>query len=194
MTATQWIWEYEGLIEKENRDRDQLIEVLKTSRKILVQLLGLDLLVDQDVLEKDQDAFIPYMIMAGRREVAKAILDKLDEEKTSKQAIEDEEFEKLSSAIARGENLGDMEPILDPTIPEEVTKKIHEDELKRAGVKITDHESKAIHIKFDRESMLQRSRATIKELETARKQVDKQLKEEQKAAPDIQVLFDDDAS
>lgn len=144
MTSTQWLFEYFSLKEKE-RDEFELVEsTFKAFRRMLVGLLGLDLLKNKDEIEENKESFIPMSLLAGRREVVETILKQWKDEETT-EYIEDEEFEKMSQAIARGDDLGDMSPIIDPSGEEADALKQwftpgRMEELKRMGVKITHHD------------------------------------------------------
>lgn len=197
MTVAQWIWEYEALMEREKEESKKIIEYAKLFKSMMIGLLGLDLLLDEKDGEDKSGLFIPYALIGGRREIAQMILEKMDKDTQAQKAIEDEEFEKLSSAIAAGDDLGDMEPIMDLSNIDAAIKKQNEADrliaLRRAGVKITDKPiaKNTPHITFDKERVLKKSREATLELYNARKSVEEQLKQE-KRTPGLQVLFDEE--
>jgi hypothetical protein len=191
MTSAQWLWEFEALAQKDRDDVERQLELFKLMRKQIVSILGLTLMCNKEDMEKDPDMFIPWVLMGGRREVVQSIFDKIEKEHVMKESIEDEEFEKLSSAIARGE-IGDMDPILDISDLklDEVKKKVRREDLQRAGVKIVDSVQNVPHIKFDKDAMLQKARAGLEDIQAARQQVNEELKTERKQAQGLSVLFD----
>jgi hypothetical protein len=194
MTTAQWIWEYEALVEKEKGDIEKVLELTRYIKTLLIKLLGLDILVDDE--GKEEGVFIPYAILGARREMAKEMFERLEDDHHIAHADDDQEFEELSAKIAAGEDLGDMEPILDGEAIDrhfaEIEKKQKVQDLQKAGIKIVPDRKPTAHIKFDREAMLERARDTLRELDDARKNVEKQLQEDQRTSAGMQMIFDDD--
>lgn len=145
MTTTQWMFEYYSLRKKEKEDVDLVVDVMKSFRKMLVNVLGLDLMKDSG--NKDENTFMPLSLMVGRREVVDSIIDKIKKEEQIAAALNDKDFDSLSKNMA--EDTGDMEPII--TIPSEadiieMNKKERERQLKTLNIKLVDSIPDAPHI------------------------------------------------
>jgi hypothetical protein len=166
MTTTQWLFEYHSLQEKEKQDTENLIETLKVSKKMLVNLLGLNLLKEPGDTE-DDETFTPLSMLTGRREIVETILNNMDKDKQIQQALDDQHFDELSTAFAN-DDIGDMEPVV--FNEEEIKQKLEiakqeerEQELRAAGVKIVDSAPSNIpHIKFDMSEDAKQIRDSIK--------------------------------
>jgi len=146
MTTTQWLFEYYALQKKGKEDIDLVIETLKAARKMLVNVLGLDLLNDVD--GKNDEAFMPLVMMAGRRGVVESILDKIKKNEELSTAINDENFDAVSKAMA----VGDMEPIISLPTPDElveINKREREKELRSLGIKLVDTIPDGPHININ---------------------------------------------
>ena len=194
MTSAQWLLEFESLAQKEKDDTERQLEFFKLFRKQMISMLGLNLVCKKEELEKDPEMYIPWILLGGRREVAQEIFENMEKEADISKVTQDEEFEKLSSAIASGD-IGDMDPILDISDLklDEVKKTVQLEDLKRAGVKLVDSVTPAAHISFDKNKMWDKAREGIKDIQEARQQVNKELEDNKKQAQGMSVLFDDDA-
>ena len=104
----------------------------------------------------DDKSYVPLSIMTARREVAQTIAEKIKQAEVIKQtdntAMSDNEFEKFSAAIARG----DIEPLTDSDT-ENLTKlqsKLYKQELERIGIEIVDdRDSNSIpHVNIDQKT------------------------------------------
>lgn len=133
MTTAQWLFEYYALIEKEKTNTDQTIEILKTLRKVLIEVLGLDLLSNED----NPESIVPFSMLAGRREIIDSIIEKIESKKRIDDALNDDAFEAMSRAMASGD-IGDMDPILEPVDMKELKIKNIQKELSNIGVEIVD--------------------------------------------------------
>jgi len=136
--------------EKEKFEGDKISSLVKAFKFIMIKLLGLDLMNDRPNIEDKQQtdmdgiSFIPLSLIAGRREVAQIILDKLDKDEAATKAIDDAEFEKMSAAIAEG----DMSPIFDGESPKDIINEIQNraEELQKIGVSLTNTTPNVPHI------------------------------------------------
>jgi len=194
MTRAQWLWEYESLAQKEQESAENIVEILKIVKSQVVSLLGLSLMFDEETLKKDPDLFMPWVVMGGRREIVQSLIEKFQSSQAGKDAINDPEFEKLSAAIARGD-IGDMDPILDMSQLDlnKVKQQAQVEDLQKAGVRIVDRKpGSAVHIGFDREEMLRKSRAGVEEAQVAKQAVKQELQEQRKQSHGLAVLFDED--
>jgi len=194
MTTAQWLWEFEALVQKEKNDVERQLEFFKLIKRQVIGMLGLNLICKKEDLEKNPEIFIPWAILGGRREVVQEIFDHMEKETNIKSVTQDEEFEKLSSAIASGD-IGDMDPILDISDLklDEIKKSAQEEDLKKAGIKLVDKIEPSIHISFDKSKTWEKTKEGIKDIQAARQQVDKELESERKQVHGLSVLFDDDA-
>lgn len=212
MNQAQWLWEYHALREREKESfsyvGDLTAEILKAVRLTLIQLLGLNLLqTDADLDEdkkkalEDGKLFTPLSLLVANEEVLRMIVEKHQDDSAVAAAIGDEEFEELSAAIARGDDLGDMEPIVEGTAEEEkflaqwfTPEK--EYELKTLGINITDKPSKpAVHISVDGGEIQRKKREANLDRKKAEAEVKKQMEAERKQARhrDVTISFDDNA-
>lgn len=207
MTSAQWLFEYMSLREKEKEDNELIIQVMKALRQVLVSVLGLDLLskikrskAGDEEIEDDDDAFIPMSLLAGRREVIEHLIEEMQREEVSKEAIDDDEFEKMSQAIASGEDLGDMSPLfeVDEALNEKLTEWFtpgREQELRALGVKIVEDRvgGDIAHVDIDKETIQQKKVQHAIELQQAKQQVEEQIKEEKARFKQrgAKVTFDD---
>ncbi len=212
MNQAQWLWEYHALREREKESfsyvGDLTAEVLKAIRLTMIQILGLNLLqTDTDLDEEKKKAieegklFTPLALLVANEEVLRMIIEKHQDDSAVAAAIGDEEFEELSAAIARGDDLGDMEPIIEGTEEEEQLvgqwfTPQRELELEALGIKITDKPLKpASHISVDGDEIQRKKREANLDRKRAEAEVEKQLEGEkkQKRRRDVAVSFDDDA-
>jgi hypothetical protein len=197
MTSAQWLFEYLALREKEKDQNELTVQILKAVRHMLVSVLGLNLLKKDG--DNEDESFIPLSLIAGRREAVDYIMENLQREESAQAAIEDEEFEKLSSAIASGEDLGDMSPLFD--VDETVNKKLNtwltpdrELELQRLGVKIIDEQINEVgHVDVDSQLIKDKKLKRAIETKQAREQIAEQIKQEKQnlKSRGMKVTFDD---
>jgi hypothetical protein len=197
MTSAQWLFEYLALREKEKDQNELTIQILKAVRHMLVSVLGLNLLKKDG--DNEDESFIPLSLIAGRREAVDYIMENLQREESAQAAIEDEEFEKLSSAIASGEDLGDMSPLFD--VDETVNKKLNtwltpdrELELQRLGVKIIDEQINEVgHVDVDSQLIKDKKLKRAIETKQAKEQIAEQIKQEKQnlKSRGMKVTFDD---
>jgi len=153
MTQTQWLWEFEALKQKEEYDQKKIETIIKVFKVLMIKLLGLDLMsgkldnIDKDI-EKQFDNYVPLSLLTGRREIISTVLDRMQKEEDTLKALDDKNFEQMSSAIAAG----DMEPILDgiQTISPEKEIELKCEELRRAGVKLVTESKPIPHINLNR--------------------------------------------
>jgi hypothetical protein len=161
MTDAQWLWEYEALREKERDQIDNVMEVFKLARRGLVKILGLDLIQqlwneESETGDYDEDAFIPMSLLVSRREIIEHFMKEMENKKGIKQAMEDDDFEKLSQAMASGEinDVADMEPVISN---EQINAALawngplNQKQLEILGIKVIDKEDlgDTAHISFD---------------------------------------------
>ncbi len=155
MNDSQWLWEYFALKEKEKQQTDTTIEIVSMARRILISLLGLDLMKsdpvpgEEKVETEKSDSFMPLSLMTGRREVVEMIVKSFDQQEKIKKALEDENFEQISQSMAAG-NTTDMDPILEQIDTNAILKKDFEEQMRRVGVKIVDqtHDVPHVDVKF----------------------------------------------
>lgn len=118
MTQTQWMFEYHALKRKEE---DQYKNHFETFRRILVSVLGLDLIrpKDQDGITKsyedmttvEKDAFIPLVAWCARPDMLKTVAEQVEMDLTMEKAANpDSDYEAMVNAIDAAD--GDMEPII----------------------------------------------------------------------------------
>ena len=74
MTRAQWLWEFQALQKKEEEHTNLAIDSLKAIEKMLIKLLGLDLLKGED---DEDDTIIPLSMLTGRREVVETMIEKI---------------------------------------------------------------------------------------------------------------------
>jgi len=181
MTKAQWLWEYQALQKKEEERTNFAIDSLKAIEKMLVQLLGLDLLK-----EKDEDTIIPLSMLTGRREVVETMIEKIKQTSDAQQALDDEQFDAVSEAFARGEivdDVGDMDPIIEKSMEVDRQK-----QLKLLGVKMVDGSPNAPHFSLNMEEL----REKVNEVKTSRLEHEKQVEEITKKS--IKMTFDDEVN
>lgn len=152
MTTTQWLFEYHILQEKEKQESELTVATIKTCRKVLANLLGLDLMQDDD-----EDVYMPLIMMVARREVIESILEKFEKDKLTSEALDDDNFEQLSNAMANDE-LGDMEPIM-PDL-EKIEKADLERKMRAVGIKFVDKLPDVPHITLNKKK--EKPKASIK--------------------------------
>jgi len=186
MTRAQWLWEFQAIQKKEEDDANVVIESLKAIEKMLVHLLGLNLLQDDD---DENESIIPLSLFTGRREIIEAIMEKIGKDVVAKEAISDDQFNDLSAAFARGEveDLGDMDPIIEEQIAE-VAEQDRQKHLASIGVKVVDEIPDAPHFKLDIDRMQER----IREVTTSRTESEKHIEEVVKKP--VTMTFDDDVN
>jgi hypothetical protein len=144
MTDAQWLMEFEALQEMEKERVELFSEFFGIFKKMLIRLLGLDLpqyMWSED--ESDKESFIPLSLMTARREIIEHFLKGMEEKEKIDQALEDDEFEKISKAMASGdiEDIADMEPVVSMKQIDEALKwngPVRQKELKMLGIKIID--------------------------------------------------------
>lgn len=203
MTKAQWLFEYLALREKERDTNDLVVQSLKALRHVLISVLGLNLMADEKTV-KDEDGeeietFIPLSILTGRREVVEHMLESIQQEDATSDALEDDDFEKMSSAIAKGEDLGDMAPLFE--IDESLEKKLNvwftpdrESELRGLGVKITETNTDDVnHVELDIDHIKEKKIKQAVERRQALEQVEEQIKKEKEnlKSKGMKVTFDD---
>jgi len=207
MTSAQWLFEYESLRERESEQTELVIQTLKSLKHILVSVLGLNLMngvikkKDQGEEQEDKldEVFVPLSLLAGRREVVELMLEKMQSDEVAHDAINDEEFEKMSAAIAKGEDLGDMSPMfdVDEKLNETLTTwftPVRENELQRLGIKIFEEkESEVGHVKVDIDEINEKRIKRALEMRQAGEQVKQQIEEEKKTLKSrgVKVTFED---
>lgn len=196
-----------SLREKESEQVELTVQTLKALKKLLVHVLGLNLLNEKKenpdgtgIKEENEDEFfVPLSLLAGRREVIETILEKMQNEEVSNSAIDDDEFERMSAAIAKGEDLGDMSPLfeVDEDLNETLTQwftPIREGELQKLGIKITeDKENTVSHVNVDIGKMNEERIKRAIETKQAGEQVQQQIEQEKKnlKSRGVKVTFED---
>jgi hypothetical protein len=192
MTGAQWLWEYEALSQKEQEETERNVTVFKIIKQHVVGLLGLNLMFDEETLEKDPDLFMPWVMMGGRREIVQALTEKFNAAQ-NKDAIDDPEFEKLSSAIANGD-VGDMDPILNVSglDMEKIKQQVRMEDLQKAGVRLVTNIPNMPHITIDKEEMFRKARANMVDALAAKQTTQQAAQEQGKQAQGLAVLFDED--
>jgi hypothetical protein len=204
MTSAQWLFEYMSLREKEKEQTDTLIQTLRVLKHMLITILGLNLGQkkkdgDEEKKDEDEEGFIPLSLVAGRREVVEHLLEQMQSEEVAQVAIDDNEFEKMSAAIAHGEDLGDMSPLFE--VDEDLNKTLNtwftpgrEQELQRLGVKIFEEKEDDVnHVSVDAEEINKKRIKKAIETRQAGEQVKEQIREEKKnlKSRGVKVTFDD---
>jgi len=109
MNDTQWLFEYQGLLKKEQRETERAVQIMKQSRRVLAHLLGLDL-VQQAGVPPEEQPIVPLSLMCGRPEVLEKVLEEAQVEAGAQAALQDDEYERWSAMMA-GE---DMVPYDEP--------------------------------------------------------------------------------
>lgn len=210
MNSAQWLFEYLALREKERIEEEGQVElanqVIIASKKLLINLLGLNIIPKKitgevkDGEDEEDDRFIPLSLMTAREDVLSHMLEQLDQERAVEDVMEDDEFEKMSQAIAKGEDLGDMAPLFE--VDEELGQQLdqwftpmREDELRSLGIKITEEPIKkeVAHVNIDGNLIRQKKRDQAMERKMAQEEVEKQIEEEKKRTKPkgVKVTFDD---
>ena len=115
MTRAQWLFEYHGLLKKEEEETERTFKGMKA---ILINVLGLNLksseknkdLSPVERFEADLNDFTPLVLLAGNHHLLKQYFKDADggfgDDLTGQSKVSDEEFEEQSKAM-----LDDMEPI-----------------------------------------------------------------------------------
>ena len=169
---------------------------------MLVNLLGLNLLPpDKKEGVEDsniEDAFIPLSMMTGRREFIETVLKRFDEDDNTK-IVDDDDFDKISAAMAKGEDLGDMAPLFE--IDEKTDQKLNtwftpgkEAELQKLGIKVTSAPHKAaVHIDTDIDEIKRKQAEQRKQQKQSNEDLMKQLEQESQELKKrgVVVTFDD---
>lgn len=204
MTQAQWLFEYVSLKDKEKEDFEFVQMSFKALKRMLVNLLGLNLMNSKEDTEKMtetelENVFVPLAVMAGRREVVEHILKKFKDEEQP-EIKPDDEFEKLSQAIARGDDLGDMAPIID--IDEKTDEKLKsyfnpgkEAQYQRLGIKIIENQTRSVPtIKLNIQEMNERRAQQSRKHRESNESLIKHLQEEQKElhSRGVKLTFNDE--
>jgi hypothetical protein len=198
MTYAQWLWEYEALKQKEKEEVETSLELMKLFRITIIKLLGLDLLAEKDEAdEDDEDAgpvYVPLALMVSRREVVDVIMKKMEADSAIQKSLADDAFEAMSAAMARGELIGDMEPVIsEPAAQEDTVRELlYREELAAVGVKIVENTANVPHIQLNNLDAVKRSKEMVRELEAARRSVVKELAEDKLNKPKTTIKFDED--
>lgn len=198
MTDAQWLFEYIILREKEKEELELISNLSKGLKNMLVNILGLNLMNTE---KDDSDVFIPMSIMVARREVVEKIVEELDKKEVVASAAEDENFEKISKAIANGDDLGDMSPMFD--IDSETNAKLdtwltpsREQELLSLGVKLVDTpiNKNIVHVDINADEIKQKKINSAFMKEQAKKDMEEQIKQDKlnkRNKDSVKVTFDD---
>jgi len=118
MTISQWLFEYTALRKKEREDLEMQI---KLSKRVLVNVLGLNLIRPENadgtikdfstLTEEEKDQFLPLSAWVGRPELLDVVKEQNDKTMVNGEVHNDNAYEDLVASIdAAG---GDMEPIID---------------------------------------------------------------------------------
>lgn len=207
MTSAQWLFEYVALREKEKDNTETIIQTLKALRKLLVSILGLNLMQKkkgaegEDSKDKDEEdeSFVPMSLIAGRREIVEHILENMSQEEAVQNFVEDEDFEKMSAAIAAGEDLGDMAPMFE--VDDTLTQKLNtwftpgrEEELRKLGVRIVEEKTSDVsHVDVDAEAIKEKKIQRAMAMQQAKQDIEKQQEEAKKqlTSRGVKVTFED---
>jgi hypothetical protein len=198
MTYAQWLWEYEALKQKEKEEVETSLELMKLFRITIIKLLGLDLLADQNEKDETDDdlgpVYVPLALMVSRREVVDVIMKKMEADSAIQKSLADDAFEAMSAAMARGELVGDMEPVISETAAQEDTVKelLYREELASVGVKMVESTANVPHIQLNNMDAVKRSKEMVRELEAARRSVARELAEDKLNKPKTTIKFDED--
>jgi hypothetical protein len=113
MTRAQWLFEYHGLLKKDEEETDRAHKSLK---HILIDVLGLNLksadkgkdLSPEEKFELNLKEFTPLVMLAGNHHLLKQYFKDVDtsDDITGESKVSDADFEAQSQAM-----LADMEPI-----------------------------------------------------------------------------------
>lgn len=107
MTTAQWLFEYHALQEKEKASATFTVEVYKESvtalRKLMIALLGLDIIGEKKIL--------PLSLLAGNPRLLGKWYEDAQADAAAEAAANDSEFDALSEQLAKGE-IGDLDPLL----------------------------------------------------------------------------------
>lgn len=105
MNSTQWLFELEGLTRKDEMKYEDIEGLFKISRKVLIDLLGLNIIpieserVDEqgvavrDVRPPLDHEFTPLSVMTAREDILNRVKDLYDEMKAQEEALETAETE-----------------------------------------------------------------------------------------------------
>lgn len=203
MSTAQWLFEYLALREKEREDFELVQLFFKTFRKMLISVLGLNLLNKEDdesnTEDNEYESFIPLSLMTGRREIIETILKRFEDE-VDAGFQEDEDFERVSAAMAKGEDLGDMAPMFE--VDDDINNKLNTwftpgkvHELQKLGVKVTDSPRKpAVHIDTDIEEINRKRTEQQRISKQTNEELIDQMKEEARhlKSRGVLVTFDED--
>jgi hypothetical protein len=212
MTSAQWLFEYMAMREKEKEHSDLISQTVRAIRYVLISVLGLNLLkkpkeegeegAEETEADEVDESFIPMSLLAGRREVIEHILENMMQEEVIQGALEDDDFEKMSAAIAKGEDLGDMAPLFE--VDDALGEKLNtwftpgrEIELQRLGVKIVEERTGTVgHVDIDAQAIKEKKVQRAIETRQAKEQVEEQLKADKKnlKSRGMKVTFDDAGS
>lgn len=201
MTDAQWLLEYTLLREKTQEQEKEIVELvnqtLKAFKHILVNLLGLNVLPTKE--DEKEERIIPLSLMTARREVLDYVLEQMNLDQQTQNVMDDDEFEAMSQAIAKGEDLGDMTPLFE--VDEELDQQLNEWftpgrelELRRLGVKIVDDHKNTVHHNVDGAEIQHKKYQAALEKQIAKQEIEKQIKEERKQhkSRNVKVTFDTD--
>jgi hypothetical protein len=115
MTPAQWLFEYHGLLRREEEETERAFKGMKG---ILINVLGLNLkssnknkdLPPHERFEADLNEFTPLVMLAGNHHLLKQFFsdgdDTIGQDRTGESKVSDAEYEAQSQAI-----MSDMEPI-----------------------------------------------------------------------------------
>lgn len=153
MNDTQWAFEYNAILKREQQYMDIMPGLMKVIRQMIVDILGLDI---GKVVKDDFEYVVPLTALTGTPELISAMLDRAKQEAGTQDAVDDDDFDTLSKTLMEQTapdsdyEDGDILPFAEPIDTESdsyVNAYLHSDEYQamfaklvqpRGGVQIMD--------------------------------------------------------
>lgn len=116
---TQWLFEYYALLRRDRQYMDLTHEYIKTLRKMVIDVLGLD--VGKLVDKPDFEFVVPLTMLTGTPELISEVLKHAQNEAAAEDATADDDFDALSEYLMERTKPdavpfddGDMLPFVEP--------------------------------------------------------------------------------
>lgn len=146
-SRAQWIWEYLAIQKRELTEHELQV---KTMRRVMVHVLGLDLAAPLDDQGKpkpretwtqdEHDSFVPAVFLMGNHHLAAKYFKRFQESQPDNNATgvtDDAAYDELVRKMA--EEDGDMVPIIDdPLANVDLNQVVREKEAAALGIKLVD--------------------------------------------------------